>query len=274
MKKLIYLCAIVMICVFSACSKDEGEKQLVMPDRNEQTQSAYADDSHIGGFTFTARSAWSAAIAETRASTVEWLKLLHNGTECYAGEAGTFTLSIELAPNYTGESRSATIKILCGGDRITISVTQDGKTESGEVPENPGDNTGTGTFNYTYSGKPYHVTRVESPNSSSTSINLFFYGEEQGDNDLYLNIFQSANDNLLPGTYTFQDRGAVAGTFYSQKGAIGGAGFYCHGGAVHVTVSGDIYTITLDINTSVDGDGVTNLGKITGTYTGRIKKVN
>lgn len=84
------------------------------------------------------KSARVQAPAKTvRASSVSWLKLMLNGKETYSGNAGTHTLSIELEPNYTGKTRTATITIICGNDKITITVTQDGKTEEGEKPENP-----------------------------------------------------------------------------------------------------------------------------------------
>jgi translation elongation factor P/translation initiation factor 5A len=72
-----------------------------------------------------------------RASSVEWLRLLYEGTEKYEGEAGTFTLTIEIDANYTGAARSATITITSGTDKITVTVTQDGKTEDGTIPDDP-----------------------------------------------------------------------------------------------------------------------------------------
>ncbi len=68
---------------------------------------------------------------------MSWLRLLLNGEETYSGGAGSYTLAIELDPNYTGSDRSATITVTCAGTTITVTVTQNGKTANGEVPEEP-----------------------------------------------------------------------------------------------------------------------------------------
>lgn len=134
--------------ILAGCSDDDdnGGTQIEMPDQSEQTQQGYADDETTGGFTFTAKSAWTATVTETtsanrsampatKASSVSWLRLLHNGTEKYDGRAGTFTLTIEIAPNYTGKTRTATITVTSGTDKITVTVTQEGTTEDGETPD-------------------------------------------------------------------------------------------------------------------------------------------
>jgi hypothetical protein len=128
---------------FTACDKggdggDDGNKQIVLPDQNQKNQQAFADDQTTGGFTFTAKQSWTATVAETtRASGVAWLRLLLDGEETYSGAAGTFNLVIELDENYSGKPRTATITIVSGADRITITVTQDGETVTGTVPEKP-----------------------------------------------------------------------------------------------------------------------------------------
>lgn len=145
MKKLSYLLLMLLLPAFVlvGCSDDNngddnGGKQIELPDQSEQTQQGYADDETTGGFTFTAKSAWTATVLETttsRASSVSWLRLLHNGTEKYEGGAGTFTLTIEIAPNHTGKTRTATIDITSGTDKITVTVTQEGTTENGDIPD-------------------------------------------------------------------------------------------------------------------------------------------
>ncbi len=139
------------------------EAQIVLPDQSELTQTSYADEKAGGGFTFTAKSAWTASVAETtgskasaapqtyspdqdaanevpavsragaatRASGVSWLRLLLDGEETYSGGAGAFTLTIELDENYTGADRSAAITISSGDTGITVSVTQKGTSEGG-----------------------------------------------------------------------------------------------------------------------------------------------
>ncbi len=117
---------------------DEGDKQIELPDKTEETQQAFADEETTGGFTFTAKQSWTATVTEgkaTRAGNVDWLRLLYEGEEKYSGAAGTFTLVIELDENYSGKTRTATITISAGTSKITVTVTQDGKTEDGEIPE-------------------------------------------------------------------------------------------------------------------------------------------
>ena len=143
MKKISYLLFIMLIPAFiiTGCSKDsDGDVQIQLPNQSEQTQTGYANDQTTGGFTFVAKAAWTATVAETtppRASGVSWLRLSLNGTEAYNGGAGTINLVIELDTNYTGETRSATITVKSGNNSITITVTQQGKTKEGLVPENP-----------------------------------------------------------------------------------------------------------------------------------------
>lgn len=145
MSKTSYLLLMLLFPVFlmAGCSKDDDNdvdngKQIVLPDETEKEQTAFADEKTSGNFTFTAKSAWSATVTEnllSRASSVLWLRLLLNGTETYKGEAGTFTLTIEIDPNFTGKKRSATITVISGTENISVTVTQEGTTKEGELPE-------------------------------------------------------------------------------------------------------------------------------------------
>ena len=140
MKKISYLLLMLLFPAFVmvGCSDDNngGDKQIELPNQSEKTQTAFADDETTGGFTFTAQSSWTATVAEqtsSRASGVSWLRLLLDGSEKYSGDAGKYTLTIELDPNYTGQTRSATITIRSGDDEITITVTQDKAKQDGSV---------------------------------------------------------------------------------------------------------------------------------------------
>ncbi len=101
-------------------------------------QQVYADDKQAPApIKFTAKAPWTATVAAvpTKAeggSEVDWLDL-----SAYSGGAGDVSLTITLSPNYTGQDRKAEIRITCGGTTIVITVEQKGKTESGEVPEDP-----------------------------------------------------------------------------------------------------------------------------------------
>ncbi len=113
----------------------------------------------------------------TKSSGVSWLKLLYNGEEAYSGGAGTYTLTIQLEANYTGATRKAEITIRTGGDRIVISVEQAGKTETGEVPVNPGGDGESKLITRIYSQGDYIDQDGEKVGSYSNDIR-FTYDEE------------------------------------------------------------------------------------------------
>ena len=139
----IVACLAVTSIMFSGCKKDDvnnNQSSITIADPKDLTQTAWADDETTGkGFTFTAKSDWMASVKEvktTKSSDVPWITLLCNGVETYSGSAGTFTIVISITPNTTGQTRTATIEILSGGDKITITVTQESKTQGGEEPSN------------------------------------------------------------------------------------------------------------------------------------------
>ena len=143
----IAICSVVMMA-FTACETEKDDEiidkdaSISMSNKNDAKQSAFADELSTGqGVTFTAKDDWSATVkgvGSSGGSSVSWLKLTLNGVETYSGDAGTYTLVISVETNYTGAKREATVEIVCGTDRITVTVTQDGKTKGGEEPaKNP-----------------------------------------------------------------------------------------------------------------------------------------
>ncbi|MBR5105140.1 MAG: hypothetical protein IKU93_01750 [Alistipes sp.] len=96
---------------FGNITLDENATELL-----EQTVNS--DALTASGITFTASEAWSATVQEVRSECV-WLTISPDH-----GEAGTYTLSIELEANETGASRSAEIVISCGGSTLKIKITQ------------------------------------------------------------------------------------------------------------------------------------------------------
>ena len=144
MKKLIVTTVSIacLALLFTTCKKNEDDKVdnndaggLTISNTQETSQTAFADEETTGGFTFTAKSDWTANIKETKGNSVSWLKLLYNGEEKYSGGAGTFKMEISIDENYTGQTRSASIEIVSGSDKITVTVTQNGTTQSGEIPK-------------------------------------------------------------------------------------------------------------------------------------------
>ena len=139
MKNKILLFIAAAALLFAGCEGTDpitGDGTVILPDESQKTQTAYADEETTGSFMFVATQSWTAEVKETR-SGLSWLRLLNNGKETYEGGAGSFTLQIELDANFTGETRKATIVVQCGESKITITVTQDAKTEEGEVPKDP-----------------------------------------------------------------------------------------------------------------------------------------
>jgi len=123
---------LVLLVVFGACKKEDD---ITIANEKELTQTAFADEETTGSFTFTAKENWTADVkstSTTKSNGVPWLTLLHNGVETYNGNAGTFTIVISLDINLTGQTRTATIEIVSGNDKITITVTQSGTTQSDE----------------------------------------------------------------------------------------------------------------------------------------------
>ena len=191
------------VVFFAGCSSDNDdndEPQIILPDTSEGTQNAYADENNTGnGFTFEATQTWFASVTEStpsgyeepRANNVSWIKLFHNGNETYSGDAGTFNLKIELTPNYTGVTRKATITIISGNDRISITVTQEGKTEEGKVPENPNPNDTGGDSNAKLVSK---ITVVNSDyKRNDTEIRLQYDNKNRPVR--FVTLYYSANDN-------------------------------------------------------------------------------
>jgi hypothetical protein len=210
MKKILAF-ALAAVVALSSCEKGEQESQISLSNQEDKTQAAFADDETTGGgFTFVAKSAWTASVAETtatRAAGVEWLRLLLNGEEAYSGDAGEITLAIELEPNYTSTDRSASITISSGGTGITISVTQAGMTREGEIPPGPPEE----KREIAFDGQTIPVVRTEFEEgvayTTADGVAMFrhtmwFY---TGENTWLKLLFVTAQRTLANGTYTAGD---------------------------------------------------------------------
>lgn len=258
---------------------DDHDRQIEMPNQSEQIQMGYADDETTGGFTFTAKSAWTATVTEaatgpanrsemheTRSSSVSWLRLLYNGEVKYAGEAGTFTLVIELETNRTGQTRSATVTIESGGDKITVSVTQEGTNKDGTVPEEPkSPYGGSGTFTYTLHDGFSFTFEADGATFKDNRLNFYNDGAMI---DLYADFYLPENSPLSEGIYEFNGRNTDANSFTTTKGYIGEYVWYgVDKGVIEVSIDGDIYTVRYLLYISTDGS-LDYQGEIEGAYTG------
>jgi len=124
------------VLAFSACKKNE--ENLYLHNKQDATQTAFADEVKTKGFTFTAKNSWVVFVYEnttSKSNDVLWIQLFCNEKVATDGRAGTYTINVALETNYTEQTRMATIEISSGSDKIFVTVTQSGKNKAGEVPE-------------------------------------------------------------------------------------------------------------------------------------------
>lgn len=140
MKKNLLLLAFLF--TFFACDKDNDSsegKDIIVTDSKQLTQTVYADEvKGSSGVSFSTTGTWTSTITEkgtkaTASPTPSWVSIDPKSGD----KAGNYTVNISLGVNDTGKDRMATITIVCGESKTSITVTQKGNTESGETPQNP-----------------------------------------------------------------------------------------------------------------------------------------
>ncbi len=148
MKKFFHAALVLPLMLFAvSCSEsnDDGggnDEPIKLSPGTELKQEAFADEEQaLAPIKFTAAAPWTATVTDTtpvqaktkaEAGRVDWLTL-----SAYSGGTGNVSLTMTLEVNTTGHDRKAKIRIACGDTTIVITVEQKGKTESGEVPEDP-----------------------------------------------------------------------------------------------------------------------------------------
>ena len=130
--KTFYSYLLLMAVMLTACDGKLTEKLLQLADGTSTSLVFNADESGDATIKFVADDSWTASVIEVTASksgeSISWLKL-----SSYAGSAGDNTITVSLLKNYTGASRKAQIKIVCGDSEIVITVEQKGETSTGNV---------------------------------------------------------------------------------------------------------------------------------------------
>lgn len=124
--------------LLSGCDKKapEGSSSIVVPDREQLTQTVYADENAgRSAVTFTTDGPWTSQVVESvkassSAAAAGWLSISPSAGD----EAGSYTVKISIDTNFTGERRSAVINIECNGQTLPIRVTQEATAENGEKP--------------------------------------------------------------------------------------------------------------------------------------------
>ena len=131
--KAFYSLFLLLAVVLTSCDEVLGtQDQIELLDGTSTSLVFNADDSGDATIKFVADAAWTASVSEITASksgeSLSWLKL-----SSYGGEAGEYTITVSLTKNFTGASRKAEIKIVCGDSEVVITVEQKGETSTGVV---------------------------------------------------------------------------------------------------------------------------------------------
>lgn len=130
--KAFYSFLLLVAVAFTACDEAITKKLIQLADGTSTSLVFNADENGDATIKFTADAAWTASVSEVAASksgeSISWLKL-----SSYGGDAGENTITVSLLKNYTGASRKAEIKIVCGDSEIVITVEQKGESSAGTV---------------------------------------------------------------------------------------------------------------------------------------------
>ena len=131
--KAFYSLLLLLAVALTSCDEVLGtQDQIELADGTSTSLIFNADESGDATIKFVAEAAWTASVSEITASksgeSISWLKL-----SSYGGEAGEYTITVSLTKNFTGASRKAEIKIVCGESEVVITIEQKGETSTGVV---------------------------------------------------------------------------------------------------------------------------------------------
>jgi hypothetical protein len=160
MKKKSHLKILIIILIassgmtFWSCKSEDETPSAPIAVQNEQAliQSVYADDTQGTNVQFTTAGAWTSSIAisgnivpvpgSMSTTHTEALPLSTSGTNTWISiepnsgdKAGNYDVTLNLEPNFTGETRSAVVTLVSEGQETNISVTQQSTAETGYVPD-------------------------------------------------------------------------------------------------------------------------------------------
>ena len=194
MKSFYYLLLSAAL-MFGACSEgDDSPAQLKLAD-GVPTEIVFGDGetSGVKEIKFMASAPWTASVKDVSTSRsgseVDWLTLSK-----YSGDAGEFTLTINIKDNETSETRKAEIVIVCGDTTITITVEQ--------KPSNDGNVDG-GETNDSKLVKTIKIAMINNPNE--VAVGQFTYD----DNDRVMKLVAGPEQGPANQTYTFEYKGNI-----------------------------------------------------------------
>ncbi|HIR63212.1 MAG TPA: hypothetical protein IAC94_06800, partial [Candidatus Coprenecus avistercoris] len=121
---LILTTAAVAALMAAGCQEkpEGGDGSVSLHSEAEMTLPAAETDSVIS---FTATADWTATVEGG-----DWLSV-----SPASGEAGEISATLSASANSDADARTATVRITCGADEATVTVTQEGA--AGEEPEEP-----------------------------------------------------------------------------------------------------------------------------------------
>lgn len=265
MKLNFLLSFLLAIVLFTGCSKEDspGVTAIKISDQKQLTQTVYADDNTgKSDVTFTTEGAWTSEITEsTKVKSVravpDWVFITPSSGE----KAGDYTVRISLSTNFTGEKRSADIRIECNGQIITIAVTQEATTENGEKPEPEPEPSGDGVLTNENTNQSVKLTGFTHDIFRSDGVRITFAAEEMGKETFTASFHNPLqNGKLRSGTYHVKAANVEQGDCEWYKSVLGG---YGESGTIKVEVRDNVYTFTFDILTDDEEPY-----KLTGSFTG------
>ncbi len=194
------VCALSMLA-FVACTDDGNgggdTGEIVVPPAQQEnlSQEIGASATSGSGVTFTTAGAWTSTINAVRSGEADWVSI----TPDHGDAAGSYTISITLTPNETGEERKAEIIITCGESKIVITIVQSASDE----PSQGGDK---------WAGFPvvpqndriamiYKKNEVEGMSGTSCSYEKFEY-DEQGRISKYI-VGRQEPEGFHAGIYSY-----------------------------------------------------------------------
>lgn len=119
MKKLftlLFLLTMALAGIRCSESDPEGFQNIQIPA--EELDASIAADELNHTISFNATQSWTASVQETTRAE-SWITIYPT-----SGEAGENRIEVTLTENTGTQSREATITIVCGGEQITITITQ------------------------------------------------------------------------------------------------------------------------------------------------------
>ena len=127
---------LTILALIAGCNsnKDNPENPIAVGDVRQLDQTVYADKtSGASNVIVSTTGAWISRIVEklqTKADAPVWISISPD----HGDGAGDYTIAITLTPNYTGEDRTATVTISCGGTDMVVTITQKATKEDGTKP--------------------------------------------------------------------------------------------------------------------------------------------